>query len=416
MTKPAIRIEGLGKSYRLTQGQQREGYRTLRESIGGMLTSPFRRRGIVEDFWALDNVSFEVHPGEVVGVIGRNGAGKSTLLKLISRITKPTRGHIEINGRVGSLLEVGTGFHPELTGRENVYLNGSILGMTRHEISAKFNEIVAFAEVEKFLDMPVKRYSSGMYVRLAFAVAAHLEPEILIIDEVLAVGDAAFQKKCLEKIKTCARSGLTIILVTHQIETVREMCSLALWLEKGRLRDKGHPLKISDSYIGETGARSLPGVWKNSAESTGVLSQTKILGARFFGEQESDHPLSGREFNVELKFKSDADNPGDIKIEMQISNKHEVKLICVNTIELRTPLKIQKGHYHLAFKIDRLYLNPGEYSLHFHTGDAEDLHHVLRDFLRFEVVPDGQDYLPGYSDPSIVLRNCSISINKSDTP
>ena len=189
MTTPAIRVEGLGKRYRLTQGQQREGYRTLRESLGGILTAPFRKKGSVEEFWALDDVSFEVQPGEVVGVIGRNGAGKSTLLKILSRITKPTRGRIDINGRVGSLLEVGTGFHPELTGRENVYLNGSILGMRRHELDRKFDDIVSFAEVEKFIDTPVKHYSSGMMVRLAFTVAAFLEPEVLIVDEALSVGE-----------------------------------------------------------------------------------------------------------------------------------------------------------------------------------------------------------------------------------
>src|SRR5687767_3829441 len=199
MTTPAIHIEGLSKQYRLG-AQQTKGYRTLRESLGEALSSPWRRLrgrrqegGEGDTFWALQDVSFDVQPGEVVGVIGRNGAGKSTLLKVLSRVTEPTSGRVELRGRVGSLLEVGTGFHLELTGRENIYLNGSILGMSRREINRRFDEIVAFAELEKFLDTPVKRYSSGMYVRLAFAIAAHLEPEILIIDEVLAVGDASFQ-------------------------------------------------------------------------------------------------------------------------------------------------------------------------------------------------------------------------------
>src|SRR4051812_13805124 len=199
----AIRVENLGKRYRITEAEGRGafGYRTLRDALVGAAQAPFRRlRGSppagVSDFWALRDVGFEVPAGEVVGVIGRNGAGKSTFLKILSRITKPTTGQVELHGRVGSLLEVGTGFHPELTGRENVYLNGGILGMTRREIDRKFDEIVAFAEVEQFLDTPVKRYSSGMYVRLAFAVAAHLEPEILVVDEVLAVGDIEFQRKC----------------------------------------------------------------------------------------------------------------------------------------------------------------------------------------------------------------------------
>lgn len=237
----AIRVEGLGKRYRLAQGGQRAGYRTLRESLVGAAAAPFRRRGNTagiptsEEFWALSDVGFEVQPGEVVGIIGRNGAGKSTLLKILSRITKPTTGRVEISGRVGSLLEVGTGFHPELTGRENVYLNGSILGMSRREIDKKFDEIVAFAEVEKFLDTPVKRYSSGMYVRLAFAVAAHLEPEILIVDEVLAVGDHHFQRKCLGKMSAISRAGRTVLFVSHNMPAVRSLCNRGIVLDAGKV-------------------------------------------------------------------------------------------------------------------------------------------------------------------------------------
>src|SRR5438270_6512538 len=233
----AIRCEGLSKRHRL--GQQ-ERYKALRDVITDAPAAPFRRfRSVTQDgnnnpqsdhVWALDDVSFEVKPGEVVGIIGSNGAGKSTLLKILSRITKPTRGHAEIHGSVGSLLEVGTGFHPELTGRENIYLNAAILGMRRAEVEKKFDEIVAFADIEKFLDMPVKRYSSGMYVRLAFAVAAHLEPEILIIDEVLAVGDAAFQKKCMGKMKDVSNDGRTILFVSHNIGAIRSLCNKALLL------------------------------------------------------------------------------------------------------------------------------------------------------------------------------------------
>lgn len=238
---PAIRVENLGKCYRVAHNQERGGYRTLRDSIVDAVKAPFRRimRGGqptgAEDFWALKDVSFEVHPGEVVGIIGRNGAGKSTLLKILSRITKPTKGRIEMNGRVGSLLEVGTGFHPELTGRENICLNGSILGMSKREIDRKFDEIVAFAEIEKFLDTPVKRYSSGMYVRLAFAVAAHLEPEILIVDEVLAVGDTEFQKKCFGKMNEARRGGKTVLFVSHNLTAVRSLCVRGITMEGGRL-------------------------------------------------------------------------------------------------------------------------------------------------------------------------------------
>jgi lipopolysaccharide transport system ATP-binding protein len=243
----AITVSGLGKRYLIGHQGPREKYTALRDVIARNLRGVARSvrdvvRGRqiiqadeVEEFWALKDVSFGIKEGEAVGIIGRNGAGKSTLLKLLSRITEPTTGRIEINGRVASLLEVGTGFHPELTGRENIYLNGAILGMTRAEIKNRFDEIVAFSEVEKFLDTPVKRYSSGMYMRLAFAVAAHLETEILIVDEVLAVGDAAFQKKCLGKMQSVAGLGRTILFVSHNISSIRQLCSNAIVFEKGQL-------------------------------------------------------------------------------------------------------------------------------------------------------------------------------------
>ncbi|HUE69831.1 MAG TPA: ABC transporter ATP-binding protein [Pirellulaceae bacterium] len=244
--KPAIRVDGLSKHYRL--GERQQGYTTLRESIANAVKAPFRRFANPQsairnpqsnDFWALKDVSFEVQPGEVVGIIGRNGAGKSTLLKILSRITEPTSGRIELRGRVGSLLEVGTGFHPELTGRENIFMNGSILGMPRREIARKFDEIVAFAEVEEFLDTPVKRYSSGMYVRLAFAVAAHLHTEVLFVDEVLAVGDAAFQAKCLGRIKEISKCGRTVLFVSHNMAAVEALCGHAVLMSGGRISYSG---------------------------------------------------------------------------------------------------------------------------------------------------------------------------------
>lgn len=243
MTRAIIRVEGLSKSYRLLQ-QDRERYIALRDVISDLMRRPFRpARDRVDKesraFWALNDVSFDLNEGEILGVIGRNGAGKSTLLKLLSRITEPTRGRIEMRGRVASLLEVGTGFHPELTGRENIYLNGAILGMSRSEIKRHFDQIVAFAEVEKFLDTPVKRYSSGMYVRLAFAVAAHLETEILIVDEVLAVGDAKFQRKCLGRMNEVRQSGRTVILVTHNLGTILNTATTGLVLSAGEVRFVG---------------------------------------------------------------------------------------------------------------------------------------------------------------------------------
>src|SRR5947208_2494386 len=221
----AITVENLGKCYRVNDVDERPAYRTLRETLASAVTLPARRLrksrdNTADQFWALKDVAFQVQPGEVLGVIGRNGAGKSTLLKILSRITKPTTGRAAIRGRVGSLLEVGTGFHPELTGRENLFLNGAILGMRRTEIIRKFDEIVAFAEIDKFIDTPVKHYSSGMYMRLAFSVAAHLEPEILLIDEVLAVGDVNFQQKCLGKIGNVAQQGRTVVFVSHNLSAV----------------------------------------------------------------------------------------------------------------------------------------------------------------------------------------------------
>ncbi len=257
---PAIKVENLSKEYVI--GGTRESYRTVREAVAGGLASPLRRlRRLVdrtppaERFLALEGVSFEVAPGEAVGIIGRNGAGKSTLLKILSRITEPTAGRAELAGRVSSLLEVGTGFHPELTGRENVFLNGALLGMSKAEIRARFDEIVAFSEVEKFIDTPVKRYSSGMYVRLAFAVAAHLEPEILVVDEVLAVGDASFQKKCLGKMEEAGKEGRTVLFVSHNLSAVKALCGRAILLQNGRVRFDGDALAAVSHYTGreETG-------------------------------------------------------------------------------------------------------------------------------------------------------------------
>ena len=247
----AIRVEGLGKRYRL--GERSASYRTLRETIMGLGRAFGRRRRSREDsIWALKDVSLEVRRGEVLGVIGRNGAGKTTLLKILSRITEPTTGRAELHGRVGSLLEVGTGFHPELTGRENIYLNGAILGMRKEEIERKFDEIVAFAEVERFLNTPVKHYSSGMYVRLAFAVAAHLEPEILLVDEVLAVGDAVFQRKCLGKMGEVAGEGRTVLFVSHNMSSVEHLCGLCILLDRGQVERVGEPREVIDEYIART--------------------------------------------------------------------------------------------------------------------------------------------------------------------
>lgn len=250
MTKPIIQVEELSKRYRLGQ----IGVPSFRESVKKIFSRAVKDGGGAQDetgkeLWALHDVSFEVMPGEVLGVIGRNGAGKSTLLKVLSRITEPTSGRAIMHGRLASLLEVGTGFHPELTGRENIFLNGAILGMRKAEIARRLDEIIAFSEVERFLDTPVKHYSSGMYVRLAFAVAAHLEPEILIVDEVLAVGDAAFQKKCLGKMHDVAEGGRTVLFVSHNMAAVKNLCSRCIWLHDGRIEESGDTEVVTDNYL-----------------------------------------------------------------------------------------------------------------------------------------------------------------------
>jgi len=289
MSDIAIRVENLGKQYKIGRLQKRHD--TLRDQISDFRfqiadlvkrrnghnhqsETPNHKSEIInqkssDSIWALRDVSFEVKRGEVVGIIGRNGAGKSTLLKILSRITEPTTGAVDIYGRVASLLEVGTGFHPELTGRENIFLNGAILGMRKTEIEKKFDEIVAFAEVEKFIDTPVKRYSSGMYVRLAFAVAAHLEPEILVVDEVLAVGDAAFQKKCLGKMGDVAREGRTVLFVSHNMTAINQLCSRAVLLESGHLQCDGEIAEIIADYMTLASEGKGEKVWMNSSDAPG---------------------------------------------------------------------------------------------------------------------------------------------------
>jgi len=302
--KPVISVESLSKRYLI--GHQRQNtHQTLRDVLaqgvarfGKRLVHPFRSStgqplmGVdeVEEFWALKDVSFEIKQGERVGIIGRNGAGKSTLLKILSRITQPTSGKIHIRGRVASLLEVGTGFHPELSGRENIFLNGAILGMGKAEIKKKFDEIVAFSGVEKFLDTPVKRYSSGMYVRLAFAVAAHLEPEILIVDEVLAVGDAQFQKKCLGKMEEVGKEGRTVLFVSHNMGAIGKLCSSVLWLDAGRVEAQGESGDIIGKYLASTFVKSAFKEFPIVETKIGQILRVRLLNEE--GREASEFPCS----------------------------------------------------------------------------------------------------------------------------
>jgi lipopolysaccharide transport system ATP-binding protein len=282
MTRPIVQVERVSKSYQI--GGLHPGYMTFREVFGELVSAPLRRlRGAAagrprpQTVWALRDVSFEVRPGETVGFVGHNGAGKSTLLKILSRVTKPTAGGAALYGRVGSLLEVGTGFHPDLTGRENVFLNGAILGMRREETARKFDEIVAFSELEQFIDTPVKFYSSGMYVRLAFSVAAHLEPEILIMDEVLAVGDAAFQRKCLDKMNDVRREGRTIFFVSHDTAAVTRLCRRALFLERGRIVADGPAHEVVSEYLSASRQAGAERVWTKDDAPGGVVARLRRL-------------------------------------------------------------------------------------------------------------------------------------------
>jgi len=294
MSDIAVKVENLAKVYQL--GTQQSG--SLRETI----TNYFRKnKTIVQgEFFALNNVSFEIKKGDAVGIIGKNGAGKSTLLKVLSRITQPTKGRIEIDGRLSSLLEVGTGFHPELSGRENIYLNGTILGMSRQEIKVKFDEIVSFSGVEKFLDTPVKRYSSGMYVRLAFAVAAHLEPEILIIDEVLAVGDAEFQRKCLGKMNSVAREGRTVLFVSHNLAQVQNLCNQGLLLKQGQLIFAGEIHKTISKYVSEGGSKAY--IDTRNLPRVGTKNQSFLVESVQILNKNIDQIIEYDELQVEIRF------------------------------------------------------------------------------------------------------------------
>lgn len=366
MPDAIISIEKLGKRYSLRH--QRERYTALRDVLAERAKRLFRRNGVgtrasKEDFWALKNISFEVKQGEVVGIIGRNGAGKSTLLKILSRITEPTEGRVKIKGRVASLLEVGTGFHPELTGRENIFLNGAILGMTRHEIRKKFDEIVAFAETEKFLDTPVKRYSSGMYVRLAFAVAAHLEPEILVVDEVLAVGDAQFQKKCLGKMDQVAKAGRTVLFVSHNMAVIQRLCSIAMLLQEGHLALMGGIKHAIGEYlrsfdqIAATG-----GTLKDHPRSPEM--QNTIVGGTINGVPiTSAHvvqPRSQLEIKLTLSL-AHAMNYCTAGIHFETETGHIV--MSVNTRWFLGPVTLSRGFHSILATIRTMPLVAGRYYL-----------------------------------------------------
>jgi lipopolysaccharide transport system ATP-binding protein len=383
MSPPVISAESLSKRYLIGHQAERERYTALRDVVGrtakGLMRSAkdmVHGRAIVpgdtqEEFWALKDVSFEIGRGEVVGIIGRNGAGKSTLLKILSRITEPTEGRVTITGRVASLLEVGTGFHPELTGRENIFLNGAILGMTRGEIRKKFDEIVAFAEIDKFLDTPVKRYSSGMYVRLAFAVAAHLEPEILVVDEVLAVGDAAFQRKCIGKMQDVAGGGRTVLFVSHNMSAVRRLCSRGLLLSSGRLTktDRIDPIvahHLQDAYRVDD-ARLGWNVWEG--EDRPGREKLRVRRCTIQGRETGRLGIARTDETVAIACEYDqyADLPGARLVFTILSATGDIAFASTDHDE-RAPDAYPPGRYTSRCLIPPRLLNNGIYHLQIRAG------------------------------------------------
>jgi lipopolysaccharide transport system ATP-binding protein len=385
-----ISVENLFKKY-IIGHQKRERYTSLRDVLVngakhtmGKLFHPFAEKEIDEtheDFWALKDVSFDIQQGERVGIIGRNGAGKSTLLKILSRITEPTAGRVKIRGRVASLLEVGTGFHPELTGRENIYLNGAVLGMSKAEIKRKFDEIVDFAEVEKFLDTPVKRYSSGMYARLAFAVAAHLEPEILIVDEVLAVGDAKFQKKCLGKMEQVGQEGRTVLFVSHNMAAIRTLCTNLIWLDQGKLVDQGRAHNIIDRYLSDGISSNSQHIWvkddANSSHSGVIVQSVKVTAIDDYSGHFTVNSALSIEFNYELTLDNTL---------FYIGFHFKTLYGDLAFVSSSSPQVLSKGLHKSVCKIPANLLNTGIYSIHvYFVRNGNDVLLEMENPIVFEI-------------------------------
>ncbi len=384
----AVSVRGLAKSYSIAKNA--EQHSTVGEALMHKLKNPLAKVER-ETFWALNDVSFDIQKGDVVGIIGRNGAGKSTLLKILSRITEPTKGKIDLFGRVGSLLEVGTGFHPELTGRENVFLNGAILGMQKSEIARQFDAIVDFSGTEQFLDTPVKRYSSGMYVRLAFAVAAHLNPEILIIDEVLAVGDADFQKKCIGKMQDVASSGRTVLFVSHNMPTVQKLCTDIILLQSGNVAARGEPIEMITRYqaSGQSDQLTLgiPLSLRNARRLAGD-GRARFSSILPFAPSEplsSIQPFRQGDLGFRLQFEGDVNAIRAASV--YICDDNDRKLINLNTLEKVDDLRLQPGQaVDVIFR--NLKLRPGLYKVGLWIGGGEERHiDIINDELALEVLP-----------------------------
>jgi lipopolysaccharide transport system ATP-binding protein len=405
--RPILRVENLGKQYQIGSGEHRSS--TAREALMQALRSPLRvfSRSQGATFWALSDVTFDAQPGDVIGIIGRNGAGKSTLLKILSRITEPTTGRVELYARVGSLLEIGTGFHQDLTGRENVFINGAILGMRRAEISRKFDDIVGFAEVERFIDTPVKHYSSGMYLRLAFAVAAFLEAEILLVDEVLAVGDAGFQKRCLGKMREVSDSGRTVLFVSHNMAAVEALCNRGLYISEGRLQSIGTAAEVVGHYLSVEAAPS--SAHSNLSVHSGRRAGSEILMRSVELTNALGVPAAalrmGGDLSISVSYQSDHRSICPV-LGLVVKNNLGVPLFGINNrivagYQFETPSSAGTVTCHLR----ALPLMPSTYSIDLYFGDAYQDHDVVDDAVTFEVTPAdvfGSGKLPGVECGSLV--------------
>jgi lipopolysaccharide transport system ATP-binding protein len=400
MSDIAIKVEKLSKKYIIGHGQSG----SLRETLGNAFHNTFGgKRTDEEEFWALHDVSFEIKQGEAVGIIGRNGAGKSTLLKLLSKITYPTIGKITMNGRVSSLLEVGTGFHPELTGRENIYLNGTILGMSRREVKSKFDEIVAFSGVEKFLDMPVKRYSSGMYVRLAFAVAAHLEPEILIIDEVLAVGDAEFQKKCLGKMDEVAQGGRTVLFVSHNMQAIKTLCQNGMILNQGRKQFHGKINNCIELYYGKQNYTFQKYLNLSSFEREYGLGNIRFESIEL--NKETFLPEDDIEIKVKLNTKFKEENFKNIIISIHVvSVEFDVRVYHLSNNFLSKEIDYRDENIY-RFVIKKNALLHGKYKLELWLGSNNEIQDFISQGIYINIEPGNIYNYPTYSGIRGLVQN-----------
>jgi lipopolysaccharide transport system ATP-binding protein len=390
MNDIAIRVENLGKKYHITE-RHRGSYKTLRESLTHAILAPFRdqaRSNGSGQFWALKDLSLDIKQGQVLGIIGRNGAGKSTLLKILSRVTEPTTGFADIQGRVGSLLEVGTGFHPELSGRDNIYLNGAILGMKKAEIDHKFDEIVAFAEVEKFIDTPVKHYSSGMHLRLAFAVAAHIQPEILLVDEVLAVGDAAFQKKCLGKMQDVTEAGRTILFVSHNMAAMAQLCKQVLWIADGHLERVGSSAEVIEAYLTARSENRTRQDQTGSSPSFTSKLPIRLIGTQIVSGNEEPSTLVrfDRRFNIRIEYEVTELVRSLSVICRLIDSRGNIVWTSWDTDTTDWNERVREpGRYLSVCKVPQGLLRPGDYRLSVGVTDNRNSFDMYDHVMDFEI-------------------------------